>query len=311
MHVMAEIHTLDLHYLDEPRSIASYLIRTDEGAILIETGPGSTFHRLADALKDHGLALSDVKHALVTHIHFDHAGAAGLLAEHGATIHVHEFGEQHLIDPSKLIASAARIYGDDMDRLWGRIVPIPQQQVNPVCDGDVLSFGNVTLTAIETPGHARHHHAFRMESENGPICFAGDAAAMIVPDVPGTKYISLPTPPPEFDRKAWLSSLQRLGSEGFISLYLTHFGRVDYIDAHLKAVADAINAHADFVIGEMNAGHDEQSILKAYSKWVRERAAAAGVTTAQAPHFISGNLLSMNVTGIMRYQSKRVSHLRQ
>ena len=302
---MASIHCLDLLYLDQPRSIASYLLMGDDGPVLIETGPGSTFDRLTAALADHGVKLSDIRHAVVTHIHFDHAGAAGLLAQHGATIAVHEFGAKHLVDPSRLLASATRIYGDDMDRLWGRILPIPESQVQPVRDGEVLTFGDIALKAIETPGHARHHHAFSMQTDEGPVCFAGDAAAMLVPGVPATHYVSLPTPPPEFDREAWLASLERLKNEHFTAMHLTHFGKVDQVQAHLEAVGQAVIAHSDFVIERAERGDDEQTILKAYSHWVREHAFAAGVTREQEPHFISRNLLSMNVTGILRYWSKR------
>jgi len=304
---MPTIHTLDLMYLGEGRSIASYLLVGRDGPVLIETGPGSTFEQLVSALAAHGYSPLDVKHALVTHIHFDHAGAAGLLAQHGTTIHVHEFGAQHLIDPSKLIASATRIYGDDMDRLWGRIVPIAESQVVPLRDGDVFDEQGIQLTAIETPGHARHHHAFAMETDEGTICFTGDAAAMVVPDIPGTQYISLPTPPPEFDQQAWLESIDRLASHHFTALYLTHFGCVRNVQAHLDAVADAVNAHAAFIINAMKQGHDEASILSDYSEWVRTQASDAGMTPAQESHFVSSNLLSMNVTGIMRYQSKRTA----
>lgn len=302
---MTAIHTLDLQYLGEPCSIASYLLVSDEGPVLIETGPGSTFEQLERALNEYSIELREIKHAFVSHIHFDHAGAAGLLAEHGAMIHVHEFGAKHLIDPSKLIASATRIYGDAMDRLWGKIIPIPQKQVQPVSDGDVFELGNLRLTAIETPGHARHHHAFALATEDGPVCFTGDAAAMIVPDVPGTKYISLPTPPPEFDREAWLASIDRLKRDHFAALYLTHFGRVNDVTAHLDAVGLAVNSHSNFIINVMADDLDEASILKQYAAWVREQAIGAGVTEAQMPHFLSKNLLSMNVTGVMRYWNKR------
>lgn len=303
--LMATIHTLDLRFLGQARRIASYLVMSDAGPILIETGPGSTFDRLEEALGEHGVRPGDITDALVTHIHFDHAGAAGLLAEHGATIHVHEFGAQHLIDPSKLLASATRIYGEDMDRLWGRIIAIPAEQVRPVHDGDVLNFGDVQITAIETPGHARHHHAFRMETQRGPVCFAGDAVAEIVPDVPAKRYVSLPTPPPEFDREQWLASIERLRRERFAALYLTHFGRVKSVDEHLDAVAAAIESHSEFIHNAMRDEADESAVRAAYTIWVRQQALDAGVTPAMAAHFVSDNLMSMNVTGIMRYWRKR------
>src|SRR5262245_25291816 len=124
---MSDIHTIDLHYLGIPQAIASFVILDRSGAVLIETGPASTLEHLTAGLAGLGLQLSDVRHVLVTHIHLDHAGAAGHLARHGAAIHVHEFGAKHLIDPTKLIDSATRIYGDQMERLWGSIIPVPRE----------------------------------------------------------------------------------------------------------------------------------------------------------------------------------------
>src|SRR5262249_30206501 len=154
--------------------------------------------------------LTDIRHALVTHIHLDHAGAAGHLAQHGTHIYLHEFGGPHLIDPSRLIDSATRIYGDQMDHLWGRLIPVPEHLVHPVRDGDGLNPDGLRITAIEPPGHARHHHAFALEIDGERIGFAGDAAGIIMPGIPeppaGT-FMVVPTPPPEFDLQAWLTSI--------------------------------------------------------------------------------------------------------
>lgn len=294
------IHTLDLHYLGVPGSIACFLIIGPREAALVEAGPASTIDALREAMAAHGVAPCDVRHVLVTHIHLDHAGAAGWLAEHGATIHVHEFGAPHLVDPSKLLASAELIYGDEMQRLWGTMRPVPPSQVQPLCDGDVVTVAGLELHAIATPGHAKHHHAFETEHGGERVCFTGDAAGMIVPGVPGEAFISLPTPPPEFDEAAWLESLSRLQARSPQRLYLTHFGAIERARSHLDAVKQAVLAHWTFIQTRADAGIDETAILEEYRTWVLDLADRAGIEGARRVHFVSNRLLAMNGTGMLR-----------
>ena len=246
---MPEIHTIDLHYLGIPGAIAAYLVvgpPPKREPVLIETGPASTLEHLKSGLKSLGLDLANIRHALVTHIHLDHAGAAGHLARQGTRIYVHEFGAKHLVDPTRLIESASRIYGDQMERLWGTLVPVPQAQITPVHDGDFLDIAGLRLRALETPGHARHHHAFALEE----ICFVGDVAGISVPGVPEPprgKFISVPTPPPEFDLPAWHASIDRLRSQEFARIYLTHYGACDNVDAHFQKLHQWLDEHTDVV----------------------------------------------------------------
>lgn len=298
---MTEIHTIDLHYLGQPCTIAGYLLMGPDGPVLIETGPASTLDHLEAGLKQHGVVLNDLRGALVTHIHLDHAGAAGHLAKHGVPIHVHEFGAKHLVDPSKLIDSARRIYRDQMDRLWGEVLPVPAHLVRSIRDGDVIDIAGLVFAAIETPGHARHHHAFRLETPRGRICFTGDAAAMIVPGYP---FISLPTPPPEFDLDAWLNSLARLDAERFRMIYLTHFGCLNTPTRHFENVKRALRAHSEFIRTQLNLSKSEDEILQSYRPWIERQALAGGISEQQLPHFVSENLLRMNVTGMVRYWTK-------
>lgn len=189
---------------------------------LVETGPKSSLDATLAGLAAAGVDRLDW--IVVTHIHLDHAGAAGSLAQRfpEARVAVHEVGAPHLIDPSKLWASAARIYGERMDELWGGIDPIPQDRVHILRDGDEIDLGGRTLTAIDTPGHARHHHAF-LDDQTRTI-FTGDALGVRLPDV---GIMRPATPPPEFDLDAAIASIHRLQEIRPSSFCLTHFGPSD------------------------------------------------------------------------------------
>ena len=140
---------LDLNFFS-PKVIASYLLESDEGPVLIETGPDTTFPTLKGLLKENGYEVEDVKHVFVTHIHLDHSGAAWHFAQNGSTIYVHPRGAKHLINPEKLLASAKMIYKDQMDELWGNTEPIDEDRVVPLEDGQTVNIGNLEINAVET-----------------------------------------------------------------------------------------------------------------------------------------------------------------
>src|SRR5262245_24856094 len=151
------IHVLDLRFRGAPHGIAAFVVLGPDGTVLVETGPGSTLATLHAELARVGLQSSDIRDVLVTHIHLDHAGAAGWWAQHGARVHVHHIGAPHLIDPERLLASAGRIYGEAMGELWGQFLPAPAHKVFAHHDGDVILAGGLRFVAHDTPGHARHH----------------------------------------------------------------------------------------------------------------------------------------------------------
>jgi glyoxylase-like metal-dependent hydrolase (beta-lactamase superfamily II) len=293
-----KIHTLDLNFQGLPKTIAAYLLEGPDGVVLIETGPGSTLPTLRAHLQAHGYATSDVRHVLVTHIHLDHAGAAGWWAAQGATVYVHHFGARHLIDPSKLMASASRIYGDKMDSLWGQMVPAPAERVVALYDNDRFEVAGLTVTAIETPGHARHHHVFQIEQ----IGFMGDTVGI---RLPGSTFIDLPAPPPEFDREAWLASLQRLQQVNFAQIYPTHFGPVTDVQTHLTQVGQLVNDVTEWIGQKLATGLTRDEIVTAYEVWVRQRAAATGLDDGTIQLYEMANPLYMSVDGITRYWQKR------
>ncbi len=298
MNQKPEIHVLDLHFQGIPEVTAAHLIVGPEGPILIETGPGSTLNTLLDKIREHGFQPEQIKHVLVTHIHLDHAGAAGWWAQHGAQIYVHSFGAKHLIAPEKLLASAGRIYGDKMDTLWGEMLAAPVDKVTEVFDNDTLQVAGLEIKALETPGHARHHHVFVL----GDVAFAGDAAAA---RLPGWGLPDIPAPPPEFDLEAWESTLDRLLAQNFRRIYPTHFGPVDQVQEYLQAVKILVRKTAVFIQTQMQNGLNRDEILVAYTNWFAERARAAGLTEEAIDQYANANPLYMSVDGIMRYWKKR------
>ena len=295
---MTKIHTIDLNFQGVSQATAVYLLEGPEGPVLIETGPGSTLQTCLDALANLGVKPSDIKHVLVTHIHLDHAGAAGWWAQHGAQVYVHYFGARHLISPEKLLASAKRIYGDMMDTLWGEMLPAPAEHITEVHDNDVLHVGGLAIKALETPGHARHHHVYEL----GDVAFTGDAAGLRLLNLP---LADIPAPPPEFDREAWHETVNRIENGRYATIYPTHFGAVPDVSDHLAVFRQLLDDATDFVGTRMADGMARDDILNAYLTWNHGRARAAGLTEAQIRQYDTANPLYMSVDGIMRYWRKR------
>ena len=293
-----QIHTLDLHFQNTPETIASYLVIGGEGPALVETGPGSTVGTLVERLSDHGFATQDIRHVLVSHIHLDHAGAAGWWAQQGAQVYVHHVGAPHLIDPSKLLASAGRIYGDQMDSLWGPVLPAPAERVTVVGDGDNINVGDLAFTAIDTPGHAYHHHAYRIEN----VVFTGDAAGI---HIPGPAFVDLPAPPPEFNLELWHKSVDRLLALDVEAIYPTHFGRVGAWREHLEAFQLLLSEATEFIRDRLSQSQTRDQILAEYLAWQRDRAGAAHIDDFLTRRYEVSNPLYMSVDGIIRYWSKR------
>jgi glyoxylase-like metal-dependent hydrolase (beta-lactamase superfamily II) len=293
------ISALDLNFLSLPDTIAAYLIHGPDGHVLVETGPASTLPVLREQLAKHDLATSDIKHVLVTHIHLDHSGAAGWLAQEGAQVYVHEVGATHLIDPSRLLSSAGRIYGERMDALWGETVPAPAENVTAVKDGDKIEVAGLQFTAINTPGHAWHHHTYRLED----IGFTGDAAGIRLKT---SGLVDLPAPPPEFKLEIWQATIERLLAQNFSAIYPTHFGRTEDVRGQLEALRALMDESAEFVRLRMVTGEERDAIVADYIAWNHERMHAHGLSDYAIEQYNAANPLSMSVDGIMRYWRKKL-----
>jgi glyoxylase-like metal-dependent hydrolase (beta-lactamase superfamily II) len=205
---------LDLMHQGADRVIASYLLETDDGPALFDCGPSTCLPRLKAALLERGVELGDVRHLLLSHIHLDHAGAAGVLVrEHPELlVHVSEIGAPHLADPSRLETSARRLYGDTFDTLWGELAPVPQENIR------VVAARVLGLDCFPTQGHASHHVSYL---DGAGTLYAGDAAGVrIHPD----RAVLPPTPPPDFDLEVWLETIDEIERRRPEHLALIHFG---------------------------------------------------------------------------------------
>jgi glyoxylase-like metal-dependent hydrolase (beta-lactamase superfamily II) len=218
------------HGWSGPGFVASYLLTGGDGAALVEAGPASTLPALVAGMREAGVEPESLTDLLLTHVHLDHAAGAGALTRlaPGLRVHVHPRGAPHVADPSRLLASARRLYGDAMEAMWGTMLPVDPGRIRTPADGEGLRVAGRTLFALDTPGHAGHHLAFH-DAEAG-IVFTGDVGGI---RLEGARHVRPPTPPPELDVPAWLQSIGRLESLAPRRLLLTHFGGVDDAAWHL------------------------------------------------------------------------------
>ncbi|HEX3687676.1 MAG TPA: MBL fold metallo-hydrolase [Gaiellaceae bacterium] len=234
---MSALEPLDLRHLGHERVIGSYLLETEDGLALQDCGPTTCVPELKARLAERGLELGDVRHLLLSHIHLDHAGAAGVLVgEHPALqVHVSEIGAPHLIDPSRLERSARRLYGDDFDRLWGELAPVPSENLHVVGDE------TLGLATFPSPGHASHHVCY-LDSEG--TLYAGDAAGV---RIRASEFVLPPTPPPEVDLEAWERTIDELERRGLERLALIHFGVFEDAERHLEELRRRLRDWAERV----------------------------------------------------------------
>lgn len=288
------ITCIDQEFLGTPNVIASYLVKAPEGYILIETGPASVQATLESKIRALGVDPDEIKHVFVTHIHLDHSGGAGYWSRRGAKIYVHPKGAPHLVDPEKLLASASRIYLDRMDELWGTTLPVAAELVVPIEEG-TFTVAGVEVKAWDTPGHAAHHLAFGI----GGDLFTGDVAGV---RLPGSAYVSVPAPPPEFHLETWLSSLDKLIEVAPKRLHLTHFGGDFEADEHLRQLRARMLECVDFVMARKD--HSIEQLTAEYQAWDREQAAKYGVEDEAYKAYEKANPIFMSAQGIRRYISK-------
>ena len=296
------IHTLDLYFQNCPQAIASYLIPHSEGLILIESGPGSTQDQLEKQIIQLGYELQDLTHLFLTHIHLDHAGAAGWLAERtGATVFVHPRGAPHMQDPTRLLASAARIYKDKMDALWGEFQPVPEKQLVILNDGDEVQAGSYTFRALDTPGHANHHLAYLVDE----ICFSGDVGGVRIQNST-RRSLRIPMPPPEFHPPRWRESIAKLKKESILKIAPTHFGFFEDVDWHLDQVLKELDIIEEWMASVMPRGLEITELRQEFLDWVGTRSQEMGLDGKAIDALEKANPSGMSADGIKRYWDKYV-----
>ena len=231
----------DLLFLGHPRVIATAVLQSPAGVALVDPGPSTCLDTLRGALTEQGIAIGDVRTVLLTHIHLDHAGATGTLVRNNPDIqvYVHERGAPHMADPAKLLSSAGRLYGDDMDRLWGEFLPVPQGNLRVLGGGERISAADRDFEVAYTPGHASHHVSFFDRSSG--VAFVGDAAGV---RTGADLFVMPPTPPPDIDIEAWKASVALIEGWQAETLFITHFGPHGEPAEHLASLVEHLDGIA-------------------------------------------------------------------
>lgn len=291
------VFTLDALYQNKPGIIAIYVVPHNDGIAMIDCGPGATLPEILRALAAYGLTPQHVTDVLLTHIHLDHAGAAGWWALQGARIHVHPVGAPHLLNPEKLLASAQRIYGAEMDTLWGAFLPVPSDLIFQHQDNDLLSIGGQEFRALNTPGHAEHHFAYLWHD----ICFSGDVGGVRVNNL---KHVRPPTPPPELNFEKWRASIQRLRQENFQFIAPTHFGIYDDPRAQLDTLTRNLDAMETWLQTEMQNAPPQEKFRADFARLLETLAARDGASHSETLSYGDAAGSDMSADGVYRHWKK-------
>ena len=277
---MDSLRLIDLQFGGATQAIGVYLVETDDGLALFDCGPSSTIDALERGLAGHGVALTDVRHLLLSHIHLDHAGAAGSLVRRhpGLTVWVSEIGYPHLVDPSRLERSARRLYGDLFDPLWGELAPVPEENAR-IAAGNVVGWD-----VFSTQGHASHHVSY---DRDGTI-LAGDAVGV---RMPGAAYVLPVCPPPDIDVETWHATAAAIRAREPERLALIHFGVHEDVAAHL----DRLELELDRWAERVGDGMEQDAFIEA----------ARADMGADADHYDRVAPLWQSWLGMRRYWEKR------
>ncbi len=293
------IHIIDLKFQGYAKAVASYLVEAGKELVLVETGPHSTLPELLDQVESLGFDPNNISRVFLSHIHLDHAGAAWYFAEHGAKVHVHPLGAPHLAMPDRLMASATRIYGSDMDRLWGKMKAIDPSLLVEAEDRQAIEVDGTFFIPYFTPGHAVHHVAWRLEDQ----LFCGDVAGIKIQQGPSM----VPCPPPDIDIEAWKQSIALIKTLPLKQLLLTHFGPTEEITSHLEEVEICLHQWSQWVKQQMQQGLEASQMIDPFKKIVAEQLSASGLNSREIESYEAANPSWMSVYGLVRYWTKKSS----
>ena len=291
---------VDLLFLGRPHAVATAVVRASGTMALIDPGPSTCLESLDLGLQQQRLRLSEVTHILLTHIHLDHAGAAGTIVRRypHVNVFVHERGAAHMADPGKLMASAARLYGDQMDQLWGEFAAVPAKNLTVLAGGERIDAGGRSFEVAYTPGHASHHVSYYDRSSG--IAFVGDTAGVCIDG----GYVLPPTPPPDIDIEAWKGSVARIDAWSPQTLFLTHFGPLQGTAPHLQALIENLETTAGIVRTRLSEpGTDEEKSRRFADDLQREL--RRHMTDAQLAAYTVAAPPELLWLGLARYWRKR------
>lgn len=294
------VTAVDTRMAGRTQITSAYLLAADEPALL-ETGPSTSTEAVVAGLAAIGIGPADLAHVIVTHIHLDHAGGLGHVARRfpNATVWVHERGAPHVADPTRLVQSAARVFGQErLDALFGPVDPVPQERIRALSEGDRVDLGNRRLDVLDTPGHASHHVAL-VDSDTG-AGFVGDALGIHLPEV---RVLRPATPPPDIDIELGVNSIERIRQRSSILMF-SHFGPVGEVDALCEVAAARLRRWADIVRGAMDDTEDLEQITAILRTATAEEFDEAGSNEGLDRYEILSSM-EMNASGLVRYWRKK------
>lgn len=297
---------IDVEYLGHPQGIASCLLESDGQMALVDPGPSTSLPMLREKLRKQGVELTDLNALLLTHIHLDHAGATGTLLHENPRlrVYVHESGAHHLADPSKLLASATRLYGGAMDRLFGEFLPVPAEHIESLRGGEEIRIGSRRFSVLYTPGHASHHVTYFEEAAGH--AFVGDTSGI---RIEGHSFVLPVTPPPDIDIERWHESMDLILSRNPSRLFLTHFGWSENPAEHFDELRERLTRWAAHIrdgldpAGSVDVETDKLR-AKEFSGWAAGELSRS-LTTEQSRRYVSTGGLDLSWLGLARYWRKR------
>jgi len=300
---MPFLQTLDEHWVGHPRCIATALLESEGQRALVDPGPGSTLETLHQQLAAHGLSVSDLDAIFLTHIHLDHAGASGALVRENPRlpVYVHEKGAAHMADPTKLLASAQRLWPNDLQRLFGETLPVPAENLRVLTGGETLTVGSHKLEVVYTPGHASHHVSYFDHQEG--VAFVGDTTGVCIEGYP---YAMPATPPPDIDLGIWETSFAVILERKPDRLFLTHFGFAQNPAEHILLFRERLHRWSAIAEQAIRAAADDSAAMDAFMS-ATHADIAQGVPAEEVDHYIFNAGLNLSFLGLARYLKKRAA----
>ena len=298
---MPSITALDVNWVDHPHSIGAALLESDGHRSIIDPGPTSTLPTLRQRLREHGLDVADLDAILLTHIHLDHGGASGSLVREKPSlpIYVHQNGAPHMADPSKLIASATRLWGEKLEFLFGAMLPVPQQNLRILAGGETLEFGSRKIEVVYTPGHASHHVSYFDQLDG--VAFVGDTTGVRIDD---GSYILPATPPPDIDLTVWDKSFAEILSRKPKRLFLTHYGFAQNPAAHIATFRERLHRWIEQTEQILRAAPDDAAALQQFLDFAHsDMAQFLSADDLERYAFTAG--LDLSFAGLARHIRKR------
>lgn len=298
---MDKITTLDDNWMGRPKSIGTALLESDGHRAIVDPGPGSTLDTLKKQLRGHGASVSDLEAILLTHIHLDHAGATGALVRENPklAVYVHKLGAPHMVDPSKLLASAARLWPDTLQQLFGEMVPVPAENLRILEGGETIQLGSRKIDVAYTPGHASHHVSY-FENIDG-VAFVGDTAGV---KVEGHSYVMPATPPPDIDLQIWDRSFAAILERKPQRLFLTHFGFSDNPAAHLAQFRERLRRWMEMTEKILRSAPSDEAAMASFMAKARAEI-GEHLPPEDAEQYAQTAGLNLSFLGLARHARKR------